>query len=320
MKKKTNQKPNNRQNRSEDIKNIDSHLGSFGLEPPKIYNRDTTLPQRQEERRQRKTNANLDKSTPQAKRKTQNKKRRLKKKFRNALYALLVFVGIISVILVLSLTVLFKVEAINVTGNQRYTTQEIMAVLPLEKDKNLFVSDTKKAKEKLEKSLPYIYNADIKRKFPSTINVTITETDKVYTIKNKDNTYTILDDNFKVLEDRSPKAPKNRVRIKKAAVKSAVVGETVELTNKKQLQRLIKLTEELKAIEFDNVTAIYSQDINNNFIVYDNRIVIKLGSLDKMQDKLYAVLSALDKLSQTNPSAEGEMTATSDKQIYFTEK
>lgn len=308
------------------MKSLDSQLGSFGLEPPKVYRRDAQpssqngKSRQKADKKQQPVRRNNQNRTPQQQVQQQNKKRRLKKQVRRFLCGVGITAGILAVIIVLSLTVLFKIDTINITGNKRYTTQQISSVLPIEKEKNLFIADTKGAKIKLEKNLPYIYNADVKRKFPTTINVTITETPTVYYIKNSDNSYALLDDNYKVLEERSTASPKKSVEIRKAVIKSAVAGETAELTDKKQLQRLQSLTDTIKKTEMEKVTAIYSQDINNNFIVYDNRITIKLGSLDNAEDKIYSSLAAIDKLSESNPQAEGEITAKSDKQIYFTEK
>ena len=109
-------------------------------------------------------------------------------------------------------------------------------------------------------------------------------------------------------------------RTQKAALNTAVAGKTAEFTNEKIQANLLKISETVKNVNMKKVTAIYSQDINNNYIVFDGRITIKLGTLDKAEDKLYSALAAIDKLNQTNPKAEGEITATSDKQIYFTEK
>ena len=312
-----------RPERTEEMKALDSSIGSFGLEPPKIYRQGQRPSYADEQKKaapKKRSKKSPQHSAPHEQVKKQNKKRRLKKEVRRALYVLLIALGIVTVIVVLSLTVLFKIETININGNKHYTKQQISAVLPIATEKNLFTADTKGAKEKLETNLPYIYNAEIKRKFPSTINVNITETPKIYYVKNPDKSYTYLDDNFKVIEARTEKAPKKGVEIRKAAVKNAVNGETVEFTDAKVAKNLTKLNNTLKKIEMEKVTAIYSQDINNNFVVYDGRITIKIGSLDNAEDKLYAALSAIDKLSESNPQAEGELTATSVKQIYFTEK
>ena len=323
MKKDSKKSKPRRPERTEEMKALDSSLGSFGLEPPKIYRQgqrvaSSDAPKKSAPKKRGKHTPQH--TAPREQVKKQNQKRRLKKEVRRALYAILIALGIVTVIVVLSLTVLFKIETITISGNKQYTKQQISAVLPIATEQNLFTADTSGAKEKLETNLPYIYHAEIKRKFPSTITVNITETPQIYYIKNADKSYTYMDDNFKVLESRTEKAPKKGVEIRKAAIKNAVNGTPVEFTDKKVEKNLFKLSDTVKKIEMEKVTALYSQDINNNFIVFDGRITIKLGSLDNAEDKLYAALSAIDKLSESNPQAEGELTATSDKQIYFTEK
>lgn len=324
--KKDNKSKQNRQRtqRDDELRSLDSQLGSFGLEPPKVYRRQE--PQRQQQRQngnrpaQQNRRQSAANRTPQERVKQQNQKRRLKKNVRRALTGISLILLVALVMVVLSLTVLFKIDTINITGNEKYSSMQIAAVLPIDKGKNLFMADVKGAKEKLEANLPYIYNADITRKFPSTINVAITETKTVYRIKNADKTYTLLDDNFKVLEEHAAKAPTNSVEIKKAVVSKAAAGTTVELADKKMLGYLTRICDTINAVNMKKVTAIYSKDINNNYIVYDNRITIKLGAIDKAETKLYSALAAIDKLEKTNPAAHGEITATSDKQIYFTEK
>lgn len=326
MKKNNNQKKNNPRAprpREDELRSLDSQLGSFGIEPPKVYRRQEQqgrTPAKQPANRRVSSARQNPPRTPQERVKQQNQKRRLKKKFRRALTAITLVMLVIVVLVTLSLTVLFKIDTVKITGNEKYSAKQITAVLPIEKGNNLFTCDTKGAKKKLELNLPYIYNADITRKFPSTINVAITETKTIYRIKNPDKSYTLLDDNFKVLEEHAAKAPSGSVEIKKAVVDKATAGTTVELSNKKTLDYLKRICQTINAVNMKKVTAIYSKDINNNYIVYDNRITIKLGAIDKAEQKLYSALAAIDKLEKTNPAAHGEITATSDKQIYFTEK
>lgn len=318
-----------------DFKPLNDELGSFNLEPPKIYRKEQEkrLTYKQDNSRSKNTNGKKTSSkgknkkgtsvkqnkTTQQKRKEENQKRKKKILLRKILFSVGVVLLILAVFVVLSLTVLFKIDTITITGNSKYTTQQIESVLPIEKNKNLFLTDTSSAEEKLESSLPYIYNAEIDRKLPSTITVKVTETDNIYAIKNKDKTYLLLDNNLKVLESASAKKPKNAVDIKKATVSNAVEGNTAEFTDKQVSKDLLALTDAINKLELTEATAIYSDDINNNFIVYENRIVFKLGSCDDLENKLYSALAAVEKLNETNPQAEGEMTVTGDKQVYFTE-
>lgn len=340
MKKKEQKKAKKKVNKSEekrtDLRELDTQLGSFGLEPPKLYRSDQSIKRYDtsadiEGTKKRQTDSKFvkrsnpnKKNSPQTveeQRRVQNKKRKKKKKFRKLIYIILIILGIAAVLVILSLTVLFKIDTITIKGNEIYSGSEISAVLPIEKEKNLFLADTDGAAQKLEENLPYIYNADITRKFPSTIIVNITETRTVYSIKNKDKTYTLLDDNFKVLEIGKADKPEGSIEIKKLALVSANPGMPAEFSDEQIKKDLLKLASEIKALELENeITAIYSTDINNNYMIYEGRIIYKLGTTENLESKIYSVLTATEKLNESNPSVEGEMSVTNDKRVYFTEK
>ena len=55
-------------------------------------------------------------------------------------------------------------------------------------------------------------------------------------------------------------------------------------------------------------------------MVYENRIEFKLGTCDDLENKIYQGLTACEELKQSNPNAEGTMTITGGKSLYFTEK
>ena len=297
-----------------------SELNDYGLEPPKIYRSTGKASDTLKSVKEKRKNTSSTPKTIQEKRKEENKRRRQKKLIRKIILYAALFIGIAGVIVVLSLTVFFKIQTITIKGNSKYTSQEISAVLPIEKEKNLFLTDTSSAEEKLEANLPYVYDAEIKRKLPSTIVVNIKETEKIYAIKNKDKTYTLLDDNFKVLEASAAKKPKKSIIIKKAALKTANPGSTAEFTNQKTKENLEKLISAAKDLKLNKITEVYSVDINNNYLVHDGRITIKLGSVDNLEDKLYSAFATIEKIEEQNPQSEGELTVGSGKQIYFTEK
>ena len=307
-------------NNARDSRHAKSELDAYGLEPPKIYSKNQRLPEEKKPVKQPKKNKQQPPKTIQQQRTQQNKKRKQKKIARKAILSGVLVLCVAAVIFVLSITVLFRTQTITIKGNEIYSTKEISAVLPSQKNKNMFLTDTKAAEEKLEENLPYIYDAQIKRKLPSTMLVNIIETPQIYAIKNQQKTYTMLDDNFKVIEANAAKKPNKAVVIKKAALVTAVPGREAEFTNKKVKESLSELIEGAKKVKLEKMTEIYSVDINNNYIVYDSRITIKLGSTDNLENKLYSALAAIEKLDDQNPQAKGELTVGTGKQIYFTEK
>lgn len=315
---------------------LNDELGSFGLEPPKIYRKTTAenpdqeyvpvhskpKPQQKKKSKLKSKNANQNPKalTKEEKNAIHKKKRRLKKKFRKLFTFLGIALGLIILVIVLSLTVIFNIDTIKVEGNKHYTNQQVLAVLPIEKEDNLFLIKKKSANEKLCRSLPYVYDAKISRKLPSTVVVSITEPSTIYYVKNSDNTYLYMDNRFKVLELNAKTPPKDGIEIKKVGLKNKKLGQTAKVSKEavnKDLLELMKAVDDLMLIE---ATAIYSENRSNNFIVYENRITIKLGDTANLDDKLYSALAVIEKLNDTNPEAEGTLTSTGGKSIYFTEK
>lgn len=306
---------------------LNSELGSLiDLEPPKIYRHN-----HQENASTESTPVNRAKPNNQKKKKKkqakqpaskakQVKRRRLKKKVRVALSVVGVLLVVSIIVAILCLKVVFLIDTIEIKGNDYYTKQQISAVLPVEKGEGLFLCDRQEATEKLCKNLPYVYNVNIERKLPKTLVVNIKETPKVYCVKNRDKTYTLLDDKFKVLELSVEKQPKNSILISKLALDKVVLGEIATITNKKiepNITQMIKVINELGLQ--DEITEIYCDSAVSCHMVYEGRITINFGTISGIKDKLYSALTAIEKINDTNPNASGELSSTGGKQVYFTE-
>ncbi|MDD6728342.1 MAG: FtsQ-type POTRA domain-containing protein [Eubacteriales bacterium] len=309
--KKSATKKNNKSRAKAD--SVDRNLGDLGLEPPKIYRepqRNSLSPNQRSAK-----NTNLTRNEKRAK---QTKKRKKRNKMRKILVWICVILFVAAVAVVLSLTVFFHINNVTVKGNEKYTTEEILAQCTIDKGENLFMADTDSAAERLEQTLPYIYDAQIKRKLPDTIEIKITDAKAEYSIKNKDKTYILLDDNFKVLELNAEKA--QGIRISKAEIKTAVAGTKIEFKNTDVGECLETLALAVKENDFDEITSIYSNNISDNYVVYDGRIKFKLGNCDDVQKKIYQGLAACEQLNESSPNVKGTMTISGDKSIYFTEE
>lgn len=303
-------------------KNNDS-FSDMGIEPPKIY-RDAqkSIVSRQEKARKSASGGlgkNNDENITRAeKRHRDNKKRKKKNKLRKVLVYILLVLVVVSVGVVLSLTAFFHITDITVAGNEKYATEEILSQCPIDVGENLFLADTQSAKEKLEKNLPYIYNAQVERKLPYTIEITVTESQPSYYIANKDKTYILLDNRLKVLETNAEKA--QGIEISKAAIKTCVAGEEIQFEDDATGDCLIQIAQVINDNNFTEITAIYSNSAEDNYVVYDKRITFELGSCENLENKIYQGLAACEKLNETNPNVTGNMDISGGKSIYFSEK
>lgn len=311
---------------------LNSELGSFGLEPPRHYRKERASNQVYKQReydnptahktpKKRSTSKPETQLTKEQKMKRHKKKRRLKKKFRILFSVLALVLALIVIMTVLSFTVLFKTENIEISGSTTYTNEQISSVLPIEKNKSLLLINKSSVSDKLISDLPYIYSVDIKQKLPSTVIVTVNEPSFLYYVKNNDNTYTYFDDTFKVVKINAESPPdKNGIEVQKIALSNPVEGEKAALTDDSTKNDLSALMAVIDSTYMTEATALYSDGDNENYIVYENRITIKLGDTKNLEDKLYAALASVEKLNTSNPEANGLLTSTGGKQIYFTEQ
>lgn len=75
----------------------------------------------------------------------------------------------------LGATVFFQVETISVTGNSRYTAEEIIAASGVELGDNMFWMRKSWVSGQITWKLPYISEVEIRRSLPSTLVVQVTE-------------------------------------------------------------------------------------------------------------------------------------------------
>lgn len=309
-----------------ELNSLNNELGSFGLEPPKRYRSqqpDDFQNEKMTKQSSKKSRLERSKSNSQMTSAQKNaihkKKRRLKKKVRIVIGITGLCIALI-VAAIVCLVVFCKIETITVNGTEKYTTEQVLAVLPVEKGKNLFLFDSEGAENKLCENLPYIYSVDIKRKLPSTVEVNITQAERLYYIENNEGLYTYIDDNFKTVDVNVSEPTQNGIEIKKIAVSQSVLGQKVEFTDENIADNVKELMKVVNNLKLDEVTAIYSEGNLSNYLVYENRIIIKIGEINNAENKVYSALSAIEKLNEANPQAEGTMTSIGGKQVYFTEQ
>ena len=108
-------------------------------------------------------------------------KKRRKKAFLKKLCVFFLILVIISMV-ILSLTIFFPVKAIVVRGNSPYTTEQIIKVSGIEKNKNLWLTGLN-AEEKIPVSLPFVSSVTISRKLPGNIIIEVKEATPKYSYK-----------------------------------------------------------------------------------------------------------------------------------------
>ena len=114
------------------------------------------------------------------------------------LYKLLTLV-VVCAAAVLALTLFFKVESVEVTGNSRYSAQEIQDACGVSLGDNLYLLSKPDMVQRLHQQLPYIDEVRITRRLPNTLCIQVTEFSTVYAME-QEGTVWLLTSGGKIVE------------------------------------------------------------------------------------------------------------------------
>lgn len=112
-----------------------------------------------------------------------NSRRRRRNRGRFSLLFKVLAIAAVLGALTLGATVFFQLEQVVVSGNSRYTAQEIQEASGLRTGDNLFRMNKNKVASDIREKLPYVEELSIVRHLPSTILITVKEWDAVARIE-----------------------------------------------------------------------------------------------------------------------------------------
>lgn len=243
----------------------------------------TALPPQSPVRRQRAEELRRQEENTR-KNKAPAKKRRRRKSL--LLYKVMIAVVVIVLVSVLSVTVLFNIGSINVSGSEKYTSDEIAAVCGISVGDNLLRINTGAAEEKILGSLVYIDTVSVSRGFPNRLNISVTDAAPMADFR-CGGEYRVISYKGKYLETLS--APKNHITVTGFDFADGFsVGSVLTDNEKGQLEALNVIISEMDGYNLNASAVIDVSDMMNVTIKYDGRIDMHLGAPSQVHEKMYA--------------------------------
>ena len=196
-----------------------------------------------------------------------------------------------------SISGFFTVDSIEVRGNNRYTAEEIINIAHAVPGHNLLYDPGKQEIISYLEQNPYIKSAEVTRKLPSTLVITVAERAQACAFK--------YDDDYLIMDDEGILLKKTRTEPKITMVKGMIVskiklGETVGTENQKLFSNTLKLIRAMKAADMYFVSidmSTYDTDFQVRAYIYDNLVVrgeyeslisfLENGRLHKIVEKLF---------------------------------
>ncbi len=246
------------------------------------------------------------------------KRLKIVKRNRRILSAVCIALGVIAVVLVLSMTVLFNISAIKISGTgTTYGEKEIIMASGLNVGDNMVRTNFKKVEERIEKSLPYVMDAVITKTLSGKITIKITETKAAIVIATDDG-YIIADAQGKTLATQKnlPENSKLMLLKLKGSV-SATPGEVFTFENEEEKKIYDQLVSELTtAGMFKDITEMDLTQQSSIKIVYQGRLRLLLGASDNLSEKIRGGIKAIEQENERNPELIAEVNLTIPKKVF----
>lgn len=242
----------------------------------------------------------------------QKKRIRMMKIRRTVFFSLLT---LIAVFVILFYTPLFKIRSIEIVGNQKVNSAQIVSCLGDTEGKNLFRAKISLMKKNIMK-IPYIESAEIDRVIlRSKLLVTVTECDEAAFLAGGSG-YIVIDSAAKVLSEVTEK-PSGIPEVTGLSVSNISIGEKLKIAEQDKFEIMILCIEEMEKIEIlSGVKGLSVADTSNISFNYEDRLDVICGSNVDLVKKLGFFKSAVNSSRLTENSRGTIDLTTIGKAIY----
>lgn len=180
---------------------------------------------------------------------------------------------------------LCRVKNIEVSGNARYSREQIIALSGLQMGDSIFTVKNAEVKALIMKE-PYIKSAAIEEHFPDTISIAVTEKTAAAMILYL-NSFVILDEEGYILEITNNVVQEFCPTVSGMNVSSFQVGEKIKSADSGQEEAYSLLIAKLKESKtIGIISEINLSNVRNIFMISRDSIKIRLGNLEEIDKKL----------------------------------
>ena len=226
----------------------------------------------------------------------------------SVLYKLLSILIICTAIIV-ALTLFFRVDTIVVSGQERYTSQEIQDATGIAQGDNLFLLNKYDVAQNIVKALPYVEEIRISRKLPDTLLIEVRECGTPLALV-QDGSAWLISPGGKIVEQKSAAELGDSGIIDGCKLLAPSVGTPLALATEYADQQT-SLLELLAALEdagmLKQVDAIHLDDAGKVIMDYAGRFTVEMPYNADYAMKLKAL-----RLSLESGKIQDNMTGTFD--------
>ena len=216
-----------------------------------------------------------------------------KRKRRKIILIIFIILCIITAICIYLLTSdVFKIQTIEIIGNEQLTPEEILELSEVKQGDNIFITTEIVTKVKLKRN-GYIEDVKLQKEYPNKIKIEVKERQKAYQILTQTGCDIYIDGQGYLLDYSLEKL--ELPVITGMEITENQIGEINRLQENDldKMENILHIQDEAQKIEIG--TQIQQIDVQDEYVVHiDNeRIIINLGDATNLENKMYYVKAIL---------------------------
>ncbi|MBO4413297.1 MAG: FtsQ-type POTRA domain-containing protein [Clostridia bacterium] len=224
--------------------------------------------------------------------KNMNIKNRRRQIFRTVFYVLIA-VLLLAGAFAAGVALLFRLRTVEVTGNERYLTDEMIEASGLRTNSNLLFISTAEAEQNISEAFPYIRKVSVTKNYPDGVSITVEEDTAKWYGKIWDQWF-ILTADLRVMEKiPGPEAAEQYEgarlkRIRLPEVNYAVVGEKLVFGSATAYDYTVKFLDEISALDIFGRLEFIDVGDRYHIALYmnDHRYKLLIGDSDAVEAKI----------------------------------
>lgn len=241
---------------------------------------------------------------------SRNRRRRRRNRGRfGGLYKLLSILLILAAILA-GCIIFFRVNTMVVTGNSRYTQEEILAAAGVQQGDNLFTLNKYQIANRILTQLPYVDDVTISRKLPDTLIFEVSESTGVAWVESG-GFYWLLDNKCKLLEMGDASLVQGKPQLLGLTPVNPTVGSglTVDPEQQDKLERLQTFLEAIRArVMTGSLSAFIDMSADNEIrFGYGANLTVVFPMNGDFDDATYQLKRTLETMDERGITRTGTL-------------
>lgn len=247
--------------------------------------------------------------------KKSRKSRKHRRKRGTSVLMLLLCILIAAAAVITAMTIFFKIGQIRLTGETRYTQQQVAQASGLEIEGNLILFDKNTVLRRIREACPYLDEVQVRRRLPDTVEILVTECTPVAAVKDAGG-YWLMDREGKLLEKTSDLTGLRVPKITGLTLSEPKAGAFAEISEEDAKKPMILL---LNHAEDDGILQDIGEiDFSQQYdirLTYLSRFTVRLGSTEELEKKLRFLHVIVEEKLGAN--AQGEIDLSDPQKARF---